>query len=269
MSSPQRNVSTPLELHQLNLVKKQQNQPPSLPPRNRNTERADSLEESDKASDSGVRHAAPPITPKKTLIAPVTPAKKPVEEPIPEDESSVIYRLASKKREIGELEEKLKFLKMELRDLEAEFRESQPQIAQSQSQFSQRQMQLQETFDGLKTRFSSTINSFAESRNAAAAGANGPASGSVNARNGNAQGGATGNAQGAGGRFFKGLMDKFNEFNVNEDEFDTKTNRDKVDKEFYLKEGYEIDDEEIENDAHDEKRFLNTIDDSTIQSIRR
>ena len=267
MSAQQRNVSTPLELHQLNLVKKQQHQPPSLPPRNRNNDSVDSV--NDKGSNSSSSHVAPPITPKKTMIAPVTPAKKPVEEPIPEDENSVIYRLASKKREIGELEEKLKFLKMELHELEVEFRESQPQIAQSQ--FNQRQMQFQETFDGLKTRFSSTISSFQESRNAAAA--ENRNADNLNQKNNGAspqragQGAAAG--QGAGGRFFKGLMDKFNEFNVNEDEFDTKTNRGKIDKEFYLKEGYEVDDEEIENDAHDEKRFLNTIDDSTIHAIRR
>ncbi|SMN19348.1 similar to Saccharomyces cerevisiae YJR083C ACF4 Protein of unknown function [Maudiozyma saulgeensis] len=259
MSSPQRNVSTPLELHELNLVAKQ-NVPP-LPARNKSGQSQQQQENQGNRSPlsrqiGGFNEKLPPVTPKKNLIAPVTPVKKPMIEERQEDENSIIYKLASKKREINELEEKLKFLNMELHELEVEFRKSQPQMAQSQ--MSQRQTQFQETFDGLKTRLNNTINSFTAPNTTEG---DEPAQRDIR-NNGTANSSQT-------NRFFKGLMDKFNEFNVNEDEFDTKTKRDEVNNEYYLKQGYDLDDEEIEKDAHDEARFLNNIDDSTINSIRR
>ncbi|CAB4254633.1 similar to Saccharomyces cerevisiae YJR083C ACF4 Protein of unknown function [Maudiozyma barnettii] len=254
MSSPQRNVSTPLELHELNLVTKQN--VPALPARNRSGEQQQQRQDNRSPLSRQVgssNEKFPPVTPKKNLIAPVTPVKKPMMKEKPEDENSTIYKLASKKREINELEEKLKFLKMELHELEVEFRKSQPQMAQSQ--MIQRQVQFQETFDGLKSRFNNTISSFTAPTNTEGSQPTQGNNGTINA--------------GQTNRFFKGLMEKFNEFNVNEDEFDTKTKREDVNNAYYLKQGYELDDEEIEKEAHDEARFLNKIDDSTINSIRR
>ena len=262
MSSVQRNVSTPLELHQLNLVNKQK--VPPLPARRR----VQPMEEptiknmpivmNDETSFSPEKF--PPVTPKKNLLAPVTPVKQPIPEikNPDDDENSIIYRLASKKREINELEEKLKYLKLELNHLEIEFRESQPQMVQSQ--LSSRQTQFQETFDGLKSKFNNTINSFTAPQ---------PGNDNVSTqqnRNGNTN--INGNISQTN-RFFKGIMDKFNEFNVGEDEFDSKTRRDEVSNAYYLKQGYNVDDEEIENDAHDEAKFLDKIDDSTLNAIRR
>lgn len=261
MSNAQRNVSTPLELHQLNLVNKQK--VPPLPARRRVQPMEEPITENmpivmnDETAFSPEK--VPPVTPKKNLLAPVTPVKQPMpEEKKPEDQNSIIYRLASKKREINELEEKLKYLKMELNHLEIEFRESQPQMVQSQ--LSVRQAQFQETFDGLKSKFNNTINSFTAPQ---------PAYDNTSAQqNRNINNNVNGNVSQTN-RFFKGIMDKFNEFNVGEDEFDSKTKRDEVSNAYYLKQGYNIDDEEIENDAHDEAKFLDKIDDSTLNSIRR
>lgn len=261
MPNPQRNVSTPLELHQLNLVNKQK--VPPLPARRRVQPMEESTTQnipivmSDETAFSPEK--VPPVTPKKNLLAPVTPVKQPMpESKKPEDENSIIYRLASKKREINELEEKLEYLKMELNHLEIEFRESQPQM--TQSQLSTRQAQFQETFDGLKSRFNNTINSFTAPQSTSDF--------APNQQNRNINNNGNGNVSQTN-RFFKGIMDKFNEFNVGEDEFDSKTRRDEVSNAYYLKQGYNVDDEEIENDAHDEAKFLDKIDDSTLNSIRR
>lgn len=242
MSNQQRKVSTPLELHQLNLVNKQTNHIPVLPPRNeKNT---------DSSSPGGSPHLIPPVTPKKKNLAPITPVKRSIQEDPKGDPDDIIYRLAYKKREIIELENTLKFLKIELHDLEIEFKESQPEIMQTQMG----SRQFQQTFDDLKSRFNNTIHS-------------------LTTQNGNLDIKATnnnnGNGNGAGGRFFKGIIDKFNEFNINEDEFDDKTRRVDVDKQFYLKDGYEVDLEEIENDAKDEEMFLNKIDHETINNFKR
>ncbi|CCK69903.1 Acf4p KNAG_0D01510 [Huiozyma naganishii CBS 8797] len=56
-------------------------------------------------------------------------------------------------------------------------------------------------------------------------------------------------------RLWRGLVDKFNEFNVAEDEFDDKQKKDRRYKEYYIKEAYDFDEDEIEEESRKEMSF--------------
>lgn len=184
----QRNVSTPLQLHELNLVNKS------------NTD----LSRDGKAPPQPVtpRKTQPPANGPRLNIK--TTVMSPKRNPSSDHEDK-LYKLAQKKREIGELEERLVQLKKELKIMEQEF-----SIPSSKS--------------------------------------------SVMDHND-----ATAQSQPQGkfkdNRFVKSLLTKFNEFNIGEDDFDDHV-KSQNDADFYIKEGYDLGEEELEREAQEEIGFL-------------
>ena len=143
-------------------------------------------------------------------------------------------RLDAKRSEIADVESKLIKLKRELAELEGEYRRlnGDPSMVQN----------AQAAIDNLKSRFNTfTANAklgenFNRLKNKAAA---------------QVKQVTTSNTKDENVGFLEGLKKKFNDFNVDEDEFDRSdvARQSFLDKTFYLKDGYQIDEEEIENDA--------------------
>ncbi|CCF59136.1 hypothetical protein KAFR_0G01030 [Kazachstania africana CBS 2517] len=185
----QRVTSTPLQLHELNIVNKSQN----------NVEEV---------------HRTP--TKPKNLPSTPTVVKSP-QRTIPAreaDDDELIYQLAAKRREIIDLETKLGSLKKEVQVLENQFK-------------------VKHGNEDTTSNFKSKLR--------------------FNTKN----------------SFFKNIVDKFNEFNVNEDEFDSNV-RTKNDDDFYLKEGYDFNDEEIDrNNAAEETGQLRKLNAKDIDLLRR
>lgn len=190
----QRNVSTPLQLHELNLVNKS------------NT---------DLSTDRKVPPL--PVTPRKTqppVNGPRLNIKTTVVSPKrntnknKEDNEEKLYKLAQKKREIGELEERLAQLKRELKIMEQEFYipSSQP-VPVMNNDTTPQQIQSQ------------------------------------------------GRSKFKDNRFVKSILTKFDEFNIGEDEFDDHV-KSQNESDFYLKEGYDLGEDELEREAQEEIGFL-------------
>lgn len=182
----QRNVSTPLQLHELNIVNKS----------------SSDLHSSKDETTTTPPIPGPRLNIKTKVISPRRPPQQQTPQQTPQlnneiNNDDTLYTLATKKRQIVELEQQLIQLKKEVAILES----------------------------GLQR--DSNIN---------------------NINNNNM----------TRPKFMQTILDKFNEFNVGEDEFDNQLQSRNND-EFYLKNGYDLGEDELEKEAREEMGFLQRL----------
>lgn len=201
---PQRNVSVPLQLHELNLVNKSNT---DLLNNDNSTNNNDNITNTTTTPRKlyPSTNNGPRLNIKTKVVSPKRPSTHTAEE---EDK---LYKLAQKKREINELENRLSQLKKELKIMEQEYTNVNNITGDDDIQPLTTTSQLPAMTNRLKES-----------------------------------------------KFVKSLLTKFNEFNINEDEFDSHV-ASQNHPEFYLKEGYDLGEDELEREAQEEIGFLEKL----------
>lgn len=252
----QRNVSTPLELHELNIVNKSNNDLSmskimSGSSKNRTNASNAAPTTPKKGQSFNIPMSGPRLNIKTTVIS---PKKNELNQSDSEfDEREKLYKLAQKKREISELEMKLVQLKKELKIMEQELKPILNKIHSEAVNTKNNRIKSKEQGGG--NRADSNLDNSNQH--------------SDDNDNDNYYGFAYNNDPDSSlinisqhipskfkeNKFVKTLLNKFNEFNVNEDEFDDHV-RSQNDSSFYLREGYNLGEDELEREAEEEIGFL-------------
>lgn len=238
----QRNISTPLELHELNIVNKTNNDHSSSTSINsgrRNNEPDMGQTTPRKGQVSGVPMAGPRLNIRTTVVS---PRRNGVSQSNLEfDENEKLYKLAQKKREINELELKLVQLKKEYKMMEQELKPILNNIHSKAGSTKSKRMNGRGKSENNYSEYSDNVDDYDYDDDDADSSLI-----SISQRIPN---------KFKENKFVKSLLNKFNEFNVNEDEFDNNV-QSQNDSKFYLKEGYNLGEDELEMEAQEEIGFL-------------
>lgn len=252
----QRNVSTPLELHELNIVNKSNNELPmsTTVSSKKGSNKSDPTPTTPrKTQTTSIPMSGPRLNIKTTVIS---PKKNDLDQLDSEfDEREKLYKLAQKKREISELEMKLVQLKKELKIMEQELK---PILNKIHSKA------VDAKTNGIKNRGlrgGDTTDNNNNNNNNRDVNRNDEGNYYSSRDNDNDPDSSLTiisqhiPSKFKENKFVKTLLNKFNEFNVNEDEFDNHV-RSQNDSHFYLREGYNLGEDELEREAQEEIGFL-------------
>lgn len=287
----ERIVSNPIELHKLSLVDKQKGDTSGSSGAAGTGSGAN--DGNSNAGNSNAGGAGVTGTPVKQRARPVVPIASPTkvkEEPKSEDG---LYKLASKQREIFELEQKLKQARVELKQLEEEVGKSLGYAGMPQESLRNRlQKRIEEVNRSpnvirTKQSMSNLIqrgNTLFMDGSSSARGATDRDMRTDQRRSAHAHAAAAAQAQPSAHRqngpplpsrprepqknFFKSIVDKFHEMTQEEEDFDDQTTSNHKDK-YYIGETYGYDQDEEDEDPEDHGEPLEHINDIPTTLFKR
>lgn len=287
----ERIVSNPIELHKLSLVDKQKGDTSGSSGAAGTGSGAN--DGNSNAGNSNAGGASVTGTPVKQRARPVVPIASPTkvkEEPKSEDG---LYKLASKQREIFELEQKLKQARVELKQLEEEVGKSLGYAGMPQESLRNRlQKRIEEVNRSpnvirTKQSMSNLIqrgNTLFMDGSSSARGATDRDMRTDQRRSAHAHAAAPAQAQPSAHRqngpplpsrprepqknFFKSIVDKFHEMTQEEEDFDDQTTSNHKDK-YYIGETYGYDQDEEDEDPEDHGEPLEHINDIPTTLFKR